>query len=193
MKAWAFATTVLACSAAALVPCASAAQGTAQQPMAHTSAPVPLAGVRPAGQGALRFLGFEIYRAQLWVSPGFDAGDYAAQPLVLELQYQRDFTAEAIAKRSIQEMRRVGSFTPAQAARWQAALRAALPDVKSGDQLTGIYQPGAGAVFQMGGQVVGEVRDPEFSRLFFGIWLSPRTSEPALRQALIAPAAAGTP
>ncbi|MES2613346.1 MAG: chalcone isomerase family protein [Pseudomonadota bacterium] len=156
-------------------------------------ATAPLAGLRQAGQGTLRFLGFEIYSAQLWVSPGFDASDYAAQPLVLQLAYQRDFTAEAIAGRSIQEMRRVGRFSPAQAARWQQALQAALPDVKAGDQLTGVYQPGAGAVFQMGGQVVGEVKDPEFSRLFFGIWLSPRTSEPALRQALIAPVGGGSP
>jgi hypothetical protein len=69
--------------------------------------------------------------------------------------------------------------------RWQQALQAALPDVKSGDHLLGIHQPGAGAVFRMGGRVVGEVSDAEFSRLFFGIWLSPQTSEPALRQQLI--------
>lgn len=155
--------------------------------VAPVPAMAPLPGLRQAGQGTLRFLGFPVYSAQLWVSPGFEASDYSARPLVLQLEYQRDFTAEAIAKRSIQEMRRVGRFTPAQAARWQQALQAALPDVKAGDQLSGIYQPGAGAVFQMGGQVVGEVQDPEFARLFFGIWLSPRTSEPALRQALIAP------
>ena len=32
------------------------------------------------------------------------------------------------------------------------------------------------------------MRDAEFARLFFGIWLSPRTSEPALREALLGPA-----
>ena len=47
-------------------------------------------------------------------------------------------------------------------------------------------QPGAGAVFKMGGRVVGEVPDADFSRLFFGIWLSPQTSEPGLRQELVA-------
>lgn len=146
----------------------------------------PLAGTRMAGEGVLRFLGFEIYRARLWVPPGFDADNYTAQPLALELTYQRNFTAEAIAKRSIEEMRRVGSFTPQQATGWQQALQAALPDVKPGDRLLGLYQPGAGAVFKMGGRVVGEVPDAEFSRLFFGIWLSPQTSEPALRQQLIA-------
>jgi hypothetical protein len=182
----------MAGSAALCLPGRSQAQ-VPQTAAAQSPSMPPLEGVRPAGQGTLRFLGFEIYRAQLWVSPGFDASDYAAQPLALELHYQRDFTAQAIAQRSLQEMRRVGRFTDSQSARWQEALQAALPDVKSGDRLTGIYRPGAGAVFQMGPQVVGEVKDPEFARLFFGIWLSPRTSEPALRQALIGPPAAGPP
>ncbi|MBU0749827.1 MAG: chalcone isomerase family protein [Gammaproteobacteria bacterium] len=149
-------------------------------------ATTPLAGARMAGQGTLRFLGFDIYRARLWVQPGFDAENYSAHPLALELTYQRNFTAEAIAKRSIEEMRRVGSFSAQQATRWQQLLQQVLPDVKPGDRLLGVYQPGAGAVFQMGGRVVGEVPDAEFARLFFGIWLSPQTSEPGLRAELIA-------
>ena len=149
-------------------------------------ATTPLAGARMAGQGTLRFLGFDIYRARLWVQPGFDAENYSAHPLALELTYQRNFTAEAIAKRSIEEMRRVGSFSAQQATRWQQLLQQVLPDVKPGDGLLGVYQPGAGAVFQMGGRVVGEVPDAEFARLFFGIWLSPQTSEPGLRAELIA-------
>jgi len=164
--------------------------GWAQEPEAARA----LVGSRLVGEGTLRFLGFDIYRARLWVAPGFDANDYAAHPLALELTYHRGFSGEAIAKRSLEEMRRVGSFTPEQAARWQQALQAALPDVKSGDRLLGVYQPGTGAVFRMGGRVVGEVADAEFARLFFGIWLSPQTSEPALRQALIASARnAGSP
>ena len=161
----------------------------------ESEAAAPLAGARMVGQGTLRFLGFDVYRARLWAAPGFEAADYAAQPLALELTYYRSFTAEAIARRSLEEMRRVGTFTPEQAARWQQALQAALPDVKSGDRLLGVYRPGAGAVFRMGGRVVGEVPDAEFARLFFGIWLSAQTSEPALRQALIAPprSATGSP
>ena len=162
------------------------AQGAEGVASASPAASTPLEGARLVGQGTMRFLGFEVYRARLWAQPGFDADQYSAHPLALELTYQRNFTAEAIAKRSIEEMRRVGSFTPQQATRWQQALQAALPDVKPGDRLLGLYQPGAGAVFKMGGRVVGEVADAEFSRLFFGIWLSPQTSEPGLRQELIA-------
>lgn len=134
----------------------------------------------------MRFFGLEVYQARLWVSPGFAPERYADQPLALALTYQRNFTAQAIAKRSIEEMRRVAPFGPEQAERWQTALQTALPNVKPGDTLTGIYQPGSGATFRLGPRVVGEVADPEFARLFFGIWLSPNTSEPALRQALLA-------
>ena len=162
------------------------AQGAEGVASASPAASTPLAGARLVGQGTMRFLGFEVYRARLWAQPGFDADNYAAHPLALELTYQRNFTAEAIAKRSIEEMRRVAPFGPEQAERWQTALQAALPDVKPGDTLTGIYQPGSGATFRLGPRVVGEVADPEFARLFFGIWLSPNTSEPALRQALLA-------
>ena len=145
----------------------------------------PMAGTLQAGSGELRFLGLSIYQARLWVSPRFDASDFGAHPLALELTYQRAFSAEAIAKRSLEEMRRIGSFTEVQATRWQQALQAALPDVQPGDRLVGLYQPGTGATFQLRGRTVGTVADPAFARLFFGIWLSPLTSEPQLRAALL--------
>ena len=42
-----------------------------------------------------------------------------------------------------------------------------------------------GARFFVNGQLKGDVREPEFARFFFGIWLSPKTSEPTLRDALL--------
>ena len=52
--------------------------------------------------------------------------------------------------------------------------------------LTGVHVPDSAARFFLNGKFVGEIRDAEFARLFFGIWLSPRTSEPKLRNALLA-------
>jgi hypothetical protein len=37
-----------------------------------------------------------------------------------------------------------------------------------------------------GPQALGLIDDAELARRFFGIWLSPRTSEPGLRSALLA-------
>ena len=93
------------------------------------------------GQGQMRFFGLRIYDARLWAGPQFEAADFGAHPLALELTYQRNFTAEAIAKRSIEEMRRVGSFTPQQATRWQQALAA----VRNDYSLARLYAMGADA------------------------------------------------
>jgi len=35
------------------------------------------------------------------------------------------------------------------------------------------------------GALRSELRDTDFTRRFFGIWLSPQTSEPKLRQSLL--------
>ena len=64
-------------------------------------------------------------------------------------------------------------------------MRQIFPDVKEGDRITGVQRPGEAARFFVNGQPRGEVRDAEFTRLFFGIWLSPRTSQPRLREALL--------
>jgi len=145
-----------------------------------------LQGAAWAGSARMRFLGFGVYDAQLWVAPGFKGTAYAQHPLVLELTYLRAFSGRSIARRSVEEMRRAAPIAPEQEQRWLAAMQAAFPDVKTGDQLTGLHTPGVGARFWLNGQALPPVNDPEFSRLFFGIWLAPTTSEPQLRAALLA-------
>ena len=60
-----------------------------------------------------------------------------------------------------------------------------VPDVKSGDEVTGLYTPSGTIKFFRDGQLTGQVRDPEFAQNFFAIWLSPQTSEPSLRAKLL--------
>lgn len=138
------------------------------------------------GRGQMRFLGLRIYDARLWVGPQFRAADFGKHPLALELKYHRAFKGTAIAQRSIDEIRRQGELAPALAQRWQKALAALLPDVQPGDRLTGLYQPGQGMQLWRGELLLGSIDDAELARSFFAIWLSPRTSEPSLRSALLA-------
>ena len=145
----------------------------------------PLAGALQAGSGDLRFLGLSIYQARLWVHPLFEASDFGARPLALELIYQRAFSAEAIAKRSIAEMRRVGEFTEAQSKAWLAFMNQAFPNVGAQDRLTGVHDGTGGVRFYFNGKLSAATQDKTYARLFFGIWLSPKTSAPGLRNALI--------
>lgn len=146
-----------------------------------------------SGQSTMRFLGFEIYRAGLWVAPGFAGANYAQNKFVLELRYLRNFQGADIAKRSIVEMRRQDGFDAQQAPQWEQQMRALFPNVQPGDRITGVHVPSTGAVFYGNGKLLGEIRDPLFAKLFFGIWLAPQTSEPALRQALLAQAGGSAP
>ena len=144
---------------------------------------------RAVGQARLRVWGFEVYDASLWTAPGFDAQRYAEHRFGLELSYLRSFKGADIAERSIDEMKDLATIEPAQATRWTKAMSSLFPDVKRGDRITGVHVPGSGARFYLNGQLRATVDDPAFSARFFGIWLSPNTSAPQLRTALIAGAA----
>lgn len=155
-------------------------------PAAPAEVTAELSGARLQGQGRLRFLGLRVYDARLWIAAASAAtADWAAVPLALELLYARSLEGIKIAERSLAEMQRQGEIEAAKAARWLGAMKQVFPDVQPGDRITGLHLPGLGARFFVNGQLKGDVRDAEFARLFFGIWLSSRTSEPALRDALL--------
>ena len=163
--------------------------------LAQTTAPVgptPPAELRPLlptarllGSGVLRFFGLRVYEARLWAAPGFQPERYAQQPFGLELTYDRKLEGEAIAERSIAEMRRVGPFSAAQADQWLALMKQAFPDVAAQDRLLGLNDGQGEVRFFHNGQPTAQTRDAEYARLFFGIWLAPQTSAPALRDALL--------
>jgi hypothetical protein len=174
-------------AAAALLALVASAwwSGTATASTPEPTSSAALRDKQPMGQGRLRVWGFEVYDASLWANPGFDGQRYAEQRFALELQYLRAFKGRDIAARSIEEMRALERISPAQASRWQQAMDTLFPDVQRGDRLMGVHVPGSGARFYLNGRLRGELADADFARLFFGIWLSPRTSQPSLRASLL--------
>ena len=158
----------------------------ATEPPAEVRAVLP----EPRLHGAMRYrwLGLSIYDARLWrpeASAPLSAEGYAVRDFALELIYARRLSGEGIADRSIEEMRRLERLDEARAEAWRAAMRAAFPDVQAGERLVGVNRAGRGARFLHQGRPTGEVAEADFARLFFGIWLSPRAPEPALRAALL--------
>ncbi len=183
----------LLCAGAALaqapVPAAITAGRATSSAEARAEIQDSLPQGRLIGQGRLSVWGFQVYDARLWAGADFGAAAYASQPLTLELAYLRDFEAIDIAERSIKEMRRSATITDAQARQWRLDMQRVFPDVKAGDRIMGVHRPGNGASFWVNGQASGEILDTEFSEMFFGIWLSPKTSEQAMRTALLKGAA----
>jgi hypothetical protein len=163
---------------------AAMASGARARPGPPQEVATLLPGARLVGQGRLRWLGLTVYDARLW-SPAPAGEDLLLQPFGLELEYARAFKGEKIAERSIAEMARIGSFAPDQAQQWLDTMKRVFPDVGPGDRITGVQRSGQEALFFHNGTPRGTLSDAEFTRLFFGIWLSPRTSAPQLREQLL--------
>lgn len=153
------------------------------------AAPAELAADLPkarlSGSGRLTFIGLHIYDARLWIGEAGVPAQWQTVPFALELIYARTLFGGLIAERSLTEMKRQGAITDTVAQGWLDTMKSLFPDVKGGDRITGINVPGRGARFFANGQLRGEPMDADFARVFFGIWLSPLTSEPALRKALL--------
>jgi hypothetical protein len=150
-----------------------------------------IANARNMGTARLKVWGFEVYDARLWAEPEFRADNYIRSSFALEIHYLRSFDNNAVADRSLKEMRGIGEINEAQAQQWLAQMRGIFPDIAQGDRLVGLHKPGEGASFVFNGKSVGEIRDPEFARLFFGIWLSPKTSHPQMRRELLGQSTSG--
>jgi hypothetical protein len=136
------------------------------------------------GSGELRWFGLRIYRIALWSGPApFDP----LQAFALELTYQRSISRERLVEVSLDEMRRLFGerYSEAQFKQWQSTMRDAFIDVKPGDQLIGVSLPGIGCRFYNQERLLAEVRDVEFARAFFAIWLDPRSKDAQLRQHLM--------
>jgi hypothetical protein len=144
-----------------------------------------IASARNTGWARLTVWGFEVYDARLWTGPEFKAESHELHRFALEISYLRYFDTAALADRSIKEMRSLAPMTDAQAVQWHQVMHKIFPAISPGDRLVGLHTPGVGARFTFNGKTTGEVSDPEFARLFFGIWLNPKTSEPRIRRALL--------
>jgi hypothetical protein len=182
---------------AALVCCAGGLTATAHANLEdntkQTSAAAPTAvrtffrgAPRLIGQHRFTYWGFEVYDASLWGNTAFAPHDWAKQSLVLELRYLRDFKGADIAQRSIDEMQGQRTLSAAQKQTWSGVLQSLIPNVRSGERLTGIYTPDKGMQLLHQDRLLGEVTDVDLAQRFFGIWLAPETSQRQLRQQLLA-------
>ena len=169
----------------------SASSGTGSVSNEEKAQPAPPAEVREAlgdavlqGQKRFRWLAFSVYDIRLWVKKPLKTDDWDRRPFALELVYARSLKGEAIAERSLDEMTAQEKVDAQSGAKWLSFMQTAFPNVDDGDRLTGIYRPDGGATFYFNGRETATTKDADFARLFFGIWLSSDTSEPAMRRAL---------
>ena len=143
-------------------------------------ASVPEASV--VGRGKLSYAFWDIYEATLYAPKGrFDP----TKSFALTIKYYHSIKGHDIANKSVEEMRKQGFMNEIKLAAWNTQLKSIFPDVKSGTILSAIYLPGQHTVFYEDNRVIGTVKGDDFAYLFFGIWLSDKSSKPELRRRLL--------
>ena len=150
------------------------------------AAPAEIASVihaaTPYGSGKYAVLFITAYDTELWTdAPGWSMN----APFALTLRYHIGFSSDYLLNRTLREMKGVDpKLSDADIERYRKAMAFFAP-ASSGDEMTMLYQPGEPVRFFKNGAPTGEVNEPGFAQDFFGVWLSPATSEPDLRKSLL--------
>jgi hypothetical protein len=134
------------------------------------------------GEARLQVLFWSIYDSRLYTADGdYQSGE---RPVRLEIQYLRSVSASDLVARTSLEWEQLGLQHERQSD-WLATLASLWPDIRENDTLALELDQNNRTTFYYNGQSLGRIDDPDFGRHFLAIWLSPETSRPELRLALL--------
>jgi len=144
--------------------------------------------LKKCGEAKLTVLFWDIYESSLYTPTGQYHADI--RPLRLEIKYLRKIDAKNLIEQTAKEWQAQGIEDPRHEL-WLSTLADLWPDVKENDVLALSIIDSGSAAFTFNGEALGVIEDPDFGRDFVGIWLSPNTTRPELRAALIGEPSSG--
>ena len=134
------------------------------------------------GKARLKVLFWSVFDAELYAEEGDFSQD---KPFTLSLSYLREIKGSEIVAKSMSEIKSQDSFPSEKLALWKSKLDSIIPDVDTSTTITGVRDSNVHTLFYENGTLIGEIKDPQFTRAFFNIWLGEKTSEPKLRSRLL--------
>ncbi len=141
------------------------------------------------GSGTARYGGIiRVYDAALYAPSRSSRADIldTAVPKRLEIVYHRSIEAELLAEAAQHTLERQHGTDVLD--RWRydiQRLHAAYRDVSDGDRFALAVVPGQGVTLEFNGREVARIDEPEFGRIYFGIWLGDEPLSASLRDALL--------
>ncbi len=140
----------------------------------------PIQDLKPVGKGTMKWFSLKIYDAELFSSTG-QYSDQINKDLALKITYKRNISNDRLVDITQSEWDKLGVvYEPS----WITAMKEIWPAVTKGDQLTVVVKDQSSR-FYFNNQFIGSVDESGFGKTFLQIWLSPDTSAPKLRRALI--------
>ena len=138
--------------------------------------------LQKVGEARLKVFVWPVYDSRLYSADGnYVAGQ---RPVRLDIEYLRNVDDDDLVAHTEEEWRHQ-NITHERQQRWLAQLAQLWPDVAEGDVLSVVVDDRNVSTFYRNGERLGTLEDPAFGRHFLGIWLSPDTSRPELRLALL--------
>ncbi|ASJ73782.1 chalcone isomerase family protein [Granulosicoccus antarcticus] len=134
------------------------------------------------GSSDMSWMVFKLYNITLLT----DNGSYSPKvlPQALEISYYRNIDKEDLVKATDGQWENLG-ISKAQRNEWLPELLSLWPDIKKKDTLRFEVDTSGSNMFLYNGEPIGGIQSPGFSQAFLDIWLSTKTSRPALRKRLI--------
>lgn len=139
--------------------------------------------VKAIGSATFSVLFWDIYQSRLASTTGDFYADRHNDEVLFEINYLRDIKRSELIERTVEQWQYVG-FSPAQYQQYLPLLEQMWPDIKAGDTLALLVSP-LESTFYFNNKKIGQIKQAAFASLFLDIWLSPITSQPALRQQLL--------
>ena len=152
-----------------LLTCASSALATGQS-------------LQLVGEARLKVMLWPVYDSRLYSATGHYNSEQ--RPLRFEIKYLRNIDASDLVLQTELEWEQQGIDHPRQS-QWLETLQELWPDVAEDDVITLDLDDQGYSTFYSNDELLGQINDPDFGAHFLDIWLSPATSRPELREALI--------
>ena len=138
--------------------------------------------LKVVGQAEMRWLMFPLYKVTLKTTDGLYRENRF--PQMLDIVYLRNIDKQDLLTATDGEWKRLG-IAESKRKEWIRQLGNLWPSIKRGDRLAFQVNSGGQNYFIYNGKRIGGIVDKQFGRSFLGIWLSPKTSRPGIRQRLI--------
>lgn len=135
------------------------------------------------GETSFSILFWDIYQSRLFTSSGQYPVDYAEGKLVYQIDYLADITSADLVDKTVEQWQHLG-IEESLYGEYVKPLKALWPNISEGDQLSLLIE-GDRSIFYFNEKYIGEIKSATFGPLFIDIWLSPKTSQPELRSALL--------
>ena len=134
------------------------------------------------GEANLKVLFWSVYNSRLYTSNG--VYDKKHKPIKLEIEYLRNIKAKDLVGRTASEWDYLGLDEKVYK-KWIIQLTGIWPDIRKGDVLAIYLDENNKSRFYFNNSLLATIEDKTFGENFLAIWLSPDTSQPEHRLALI--------